>query len=176
METFIPIGDKEPAWDGNIYIKHGDKSYSRIPAQVKGKSVKSLPKNPSYKVSLVNLENYKRDGGIVYFVVFLLDDGTRAPYYRFLAPVDLKRYIQKAKGSSSTSITLEPLGPVVGELERLFIQFYYDCKRQTSFSSSDIMTLEEAIKNGYSLNYRIYGATSQEDAFKFMTNNYTMIR
>lgn len=175
LETYIPIGDKEPAWDGNIYIKHGDKGYSRIPTQVKGKTVKSLPKNPSYDVSVVNLENYKRDGGIVYFVVFQLKDGTRFPYFRFLAPVDLKRYIQNAKGKSKTSISLDPLEPVVGDLERSFIQFHYDCKRQTSFASDDIMTLDEAVKNGYSLNYRIYGATNQEEALRYMAHNYTYL-
>lgn len=175
LETFIPIGDKEPVWDGNIYIKHGNKRYSRILTQVKGKTVKSLPKNPSYDVSLVNLENYKRDGGIVYFVVFQLKDGTRFPYYRFLAPVDLKRYIQNGKGKSKISISLDPLGPVVGDLERSFIQFYYDCKQQTSFASNEIMTMDEAIKNGYSLNYRIYGATNQEEALRYMSNNYTYL-
>ena len=50
LTPHIPLGDKEPVWDGNIYIKHGNKGTSRIPAQVKGKTVKKLPKKFSCKL------------------------------------------------------------------------------------------------------------------------------
>lgn len=67
LTPYIPINDKEPVWDGHIYIKHGNKGFSRIPTQVKGKSAKRLPTKPTFSVKLVNLENYKRDGGVIFF-------------------------------------------------------------------------------------------------------------
>lgn len=80
LTPYIPINDKEPVWDGHIYIKHGNNGFSRIPTQVKGKSVKKLPKKTTFSVKIVNLENYKRDGGVIYFVVYII--GTeRFPYF-----------------------------------------------------------------------------------------------
>ena len=43
---------------------------------------------------------------------------------------------------SETAIALSPLGEVEGDLENQFIQFYFDCKKQTSTASSDILTME----------------------------------
>ena len=44
LSGFINNGDKEPCWDGNIYIyensSHSKKNIKRIPTQVKGKGVK----------------------------------------------------------------------------------------------------------------------------------------
>lgn len=171
LETFIPIGDREPAWDGNIYIMHGNKGYSRIPTQVKGKTVKKLPQKTTYKVNVSNLENYKRDGGLVYFVVYIIGN-QRFPYYALLAPLDLKRYIKKAQGCKSIAITLKPLGNVVGDLENQFIQFYYDCKQQTSFADSPVLNVGEAIEKGYSLNYTIHGIENREEAMKYAMSHY----
>jgi hypothetical protein len=80
LDPYIPTHDKEPVWDGNIYILHGNKGYSKIPSQVKGKCVKKLPTNPKFPITVVNLENYKRDGGVAYFVVFIIDN-EKHPYY-----------------------------------------------------------------------------------------------
>lgn len=171
LTPYIPTNDKEPVWDGNIYISHGNHGTSRIPTQVKGKTVKSLPSKPTYPVSVINLENYKRDGGVIYFVVFIIDNN-RFPYFKFLAPIDLKRYIKQAKGKSKVSIPLEPLGPVESDLENRFIQFYYDCKKQTSFTSNETLSLEEAIRKGYSLNYQVHGIQDQNDAFRYLTSHY----
>lgn len=170
LEPYIPIGDREPSWDGNIYIKHGSKSYSRIPTQVKGKMVNKIPLNPSYSISRTNLENYKRDGGLVYFVVYLIGE-KRYPFYRFLAPIDLQRYIKNTNGRNSVSVSLYPLEKVEGDLENKFIQFYFDCKKQTSFNHNSPILLEDAIDKGYSLNFQIHGVTNEEDALNYVMNN-----
>lgn len=174
LTPHIPLGDKEPVWDGNIYIKHGNKGTSRIPAQVKGKTVKKLPKKFSYPISLVNLENYKRDGGVVYFVVYQVD-GQKIPYFRFLTPIELKRFIKLANGKKETSIPLEPFGKVAGDLENRFIQFYYDCKKQTSFSNLDVLELKEALSKQYKLTYQVHGAKSEIEAMKYVMSHETYL-
>ena len=44
LSGFINEGDKEPCWDGHIYIhedsKRTKKNIKRIPTQIKGKAVK----------------------------------------------------------------------------------------------------------------------------------------
>lgn len=174
LTPYIPINDKEPVWDGHIYIKHGNKGFSRIPTQVKGKSAKRLPTKPTFSVKLVNLENYKRDGGVIFFVVYIIEN-IRYPYFKFLAPIDLKRIIKNAKGTSETVITLSPLGEVEGDLENQFIQFYYDCKKQTSTASSDILTMEDAIQKGYSISYQVHGIDDEIEAFRYATSHFTYL-
>lgn len=174
LDPYIPTHDKEPVWDGNIYILHGNKGYSKIPSQVKGKCVKKLSTNPKFPVTIVNLENYKRDGGVAYFVVFIIDNEKR-PYYHLLTPIDLKRYIKQANGQKEIAIPLRPLPEVTGEVENEFIQFFYDCKKQTSFSNNEVLSLEEVIKKGYPINYQIHGVTNSEDAAKYAASHYTYL-
>ena len=174
IKTFIPTNDKEPVWDGHIYICKSKGNYYRIPAQVKGKLCKHLPKKPSYPVSLINLRNYKRDGGILYFVVFI-QDNERFPFYASLAPLDLKRLIKQANGQASISIPLEPLPKVNNEFESELIEFYFDCKRQTSFSDSEVLTLDETIRKGYPITYRVHNASNQVDALLKLGDRYRYI-
>lgn len=174
LETYIPTNDKEPVWDGHIYIKHGNSGYSRIPTQVKGKGVKKLPAKTTFPVKLVNLENYKRDGGVIYFVVYITEDA-RYPYFKFLAPIDIKRIIKSAKGKAETAISLQPLGKVEGDLENQFVQFYYDCKKQTSTSSEDILSMEDAIEKGYTINFQVHDIPNEKEAYKYLTSHYTYL-
>lgn len=174
LTPYIPTNDKEPVWDGHIYIKHGNNGFSRIPTQVKGKCVKKLPKKPTYPVKIVNLENYKRDGGVIFFVVFITEN-ERFPFFKFLAPIDIKRVIRNAKGTSETAITLEPLCKVEGDLENQFIQFYYDCKKQTSTACSEILSMEDAIQKGYSISYQVHGIEDEQEAFKYATSHFTYL-
>lgn len=174
LKPFIPIQDKEPVWDGHIYINTSKGTYSRIPTQVKGKLCKSLPKKPSYPISILNLKNYKRDGGVLYFVVFIVGN-ERHPHYASLAPLDLRRLIKQAKGNASISVHLEPLPQVDNDFESEIIEFYFDCKRQTSFSDSKVLTLEDTIQKGYPITYRIHDAKNQVDALLRLGDRYRYI-
>ena len=133
-----------------------------------------MPKKTTFSVKIVNLENYKRDGGVVYFVVFITE-GKRFPYFKFLAPIDIKRIIKNAKGKSETAITLVPLGTVEGDLENQFIQFYYDCKKQTSTASSEILSMEDALQKGYSISYQVHGIDDELEAFRYATSHFTYL-
>lgn len=44
LTPYIPINDKEPVWDGHIYIKHGNNGFSRIPTQVRVKALRNYLK------------------------------------------------------------------------------------------------------------------------------------
>lgn len=163
LSAYLPIGDKEPVWDGNIYIKYDNGETSRIPAQVKGRTVKTLPNKPSFPVTVTNLQNYKRDGGVIYFVVYIIGN-QRYPFYNCLAPLDLKRYIKAANGKNVISIKLFPLENVVGQLEDLFINFDYDRKKQISFADKPILSLEEVKKKGYPIQFQYRTHTFQNKA------------
>lgn len=166
----IPIGDKEPEWDGHIYLQSlNQKITGRVPVQVKGKTVKRIPQKPSYSVSISSLQNYKSDGGVIYFVVYFMD-GERYPYYAKLAPIDFKRYIRNAKGHYTTNIRLKELPIDIKELESEIQDFYVDCKRQTSFANSPILTLDDAVNKKYKINFKASGFPNKESLLNNLYN------
>ena len=83
LSAFINEGDKEPSFDGSIYI-HADarktkEGIKKVPVQIKGtKRKKNLPKGSlKYTVSRIDLDNWLNHGGIVLFVVYIDNTGTQ---------------------------------------------------------------------------------------------------
>ena len=77
MAPYIKENDRMPIWDGEIilYSKDGHKAedvLGKISCQVKGKYKKDAPSNIKYNVKKYELENYLRDGGLIFFVVSLV--------------------------------------------------------------------------------------------------------
>ena len=81
---FINDNDKEPSWDGKVYIYKDknctkDNLIGRLPVQVKGKECDDLSKEEiSYSMNVVDLNNYLDDGGAI-----LLDVYKRQGYENF---------------------------------------------------------------------------------------------
>ena len=88
LAQFIADNDKEPSWDGFVYI-YGDKSKAksklkgRMPVQVKGTECDDHSKDTiSFKMPTVDLRNYLYDGGCILFVVYIGNHGlTNKIYY-----------------------------------------------------------------------------------------------
>ena len=105
IKSYITDNDKEPMWDGNIYVysvSGSDKKKDflfRIPVQVKSKLVTKFDnKFVSYPIEKVCLNGYFNDGGIIYFVVEIKvdEDGnyeTRI-FYKILSPSILKNILE----------------------------------------------------------------------------------
>ena len=97
LDQFIADNDKEPSWDGFVYI-YGDKSKKksnlkgRMPVQVKGTECDDHSKETiSFSMTTVDLRNYLYDGGCVLFVVYIGNCGlTNNIYYAELTPVKLR--------------------------------------------------------------------------------------
>ena len=94
LSSFINSGDKEPCWDGNIYIHEGKtrtkKNIKKVATQIKGKAVsKTSPKATiKYPISYDDLNAYMMNGGTMFFVVYLnKEDGSVIQiYYAELLP------------------------------------------------------------------------------------------
>ena len=156
FQPCISCGDKEPVWDGFLYLHSESKEIKRIPIQVKGKMCKSLPKKTSYPVRVTDLKNYLHDGGVLYCVVYIVEKGDEREkflHYAKLAPVDLKRFIKEANGQATISIPLRPFNKDGLEMEVEMTNFYNACKKQTSFVDAPIMSVEDAIQQGYCIKF-----------------------
>jgi hypothetical protein len=172
LEDYISQNDREPIWDGDIMIKWENGSTTKVYTQVKGKTVKQLPKKPTYPVCVSNLKNYKQDGGIAYFVVYIISTDECFFYYALLTPMKLQKFIELANGRGQVSIPLKSINTKSAqEFEIEFKGFDINCKRQTSFAGQRPMSLDEALKKGHKINIPLSECDNQEKAIEYILNN-----
>lgn len=154
LGPFINDNDKEPSWDGHVYIykdNHKDKNgVRRIPVQIKGTEKDDLSKMEiSFSVSSVDLNNYLDDGGVIFFVVYIGHDGQNSQiYYACLTPVKIRIFLEEAKGQASKSIKLSRFPLDNKKKEMIVINCWKDCQRQSSFTKAALYSLKELEQQG----------------------------
>ena len=152
LSQYINERDKEPIWDGFIYAyrnksKKNDDLIGRAPVQVKGQTVKRIsPKNPKYKVSITNLEKYRNDGGVLYFVVHIDADKNKKIYYAALQPFLINQYLRIAQGKKTISINLKELPDKPNDFENIVINFIEESQKQSISKTGKNWTIEEVEK------------------------------
>lgn len=154
IDTYIASNDKEPLWDGHIYLFNSDKQtsnniYGRIPAQLKACSKTSGKEEIKYGIKKAALNTFKRDGGVVYFVIYINNSVGKQIYYSCLTPLLIKKYLTAPGSSDSVQIKLRQLTQNKLQITEDLFQFHYDCKNQTSSADKPIVKIEEYFnKNG----------------------------
>lgn len=147
VSTFVAANDKEPLWDGHLYVygKGGRKNENlrgRIPVQVKGKVFKTLRPNFKFSVTLTALRNYRRDGGILYFVVQIVDTQEYV-FYKELSPVVLARIIKQHNGKKSVSLTFSPVPDSTSQLENMIVEMYANFSRQKVVATQEPVRFDQ---------------------------------
>ena len=105
----INWNDKEPSWDGNIYLYEDNSQKKgllrgRIPVQVKGTEVKRFSRKfHSFQMKLSDIKNYYYDGGVLFLVVEIIDTQNTKIFYKFLLPIELKRIMEEIKYNDKDS-------------------------------------------------------------------------
>ena len=153
LDQFIPDNDKEPFWDGSVYIyktkEHKKENFTgRMPVQVKGKECKDLSKSEvSFSVDLVDLKGYLTEGGTVFFVVYIANNGLlKKIYYNALTPIKIRMILESAKGQKTKTIKFKEFPTDNDEKANVFFSCYQNCQMQTSFSDAKLFSLEELRK------------------------------
>lgn len=154
LSPFINDNDKEPTWDGHVYI-YRDKSKKkdgvrRIPVQVKGTEKDNLSKAEiSFPVSTIELNSYLDDGGVVFFVVYIGHDGQHTQiYYASLTPIKIRILLHEAGGQASKSIKLNKFPSDKNKKEMIVINCWENCRRQASFAKANLYSIEELEQQG----------------------------
>lgn len=133
ITPWINKGDKEPMWDGALYIYKGedhsnDFLLGRVHCQVKGKETSENPGTITYYLTRPELLNYQRDGGVLFMVVHI-EHPNKPSYWAHLTPIELQEYLDKAKEQKGINIELVRM-PDITECECQLIEFYRHCQRQ----------------------------------------------
>lgn len=154
LSSFINEKDVEPVWDGNIYIyannKKSKKNIKRVPTQVKGEINNNLTAEEiSYSIEVADLEAYQRDGGVIFFVVYIDATGDNTQiYYASLLPVRLRSILSTKKGQISASFKLKKFPDDKETKTAIFLNFHDDMKKQTSFAQLPPISLEDLSQKG----------------------------
>lgn len=151
INPMIPLADKEPSWDGFLYLYPDDSMkketmIGRIPVQVKGKTgefVESL----SYCMKTSDLRNYMREGGCIYFVVLINDRQERKIFYRMLIPVELQNILKGKEQQKSINVKMKPLEGS-DDVYHSLVDFYHDMKKQTG-SPIKTLSLKDLVDGNY---------------------------
>lgn len=155
LDQFIADNDKEPSWDGFVYI-YGDKSKKkstlkgRMPVQVKGKECDDHSKETiSFSMTTVDLKNYLYDGGCVLFVVYIGNGGlTNKIYYAELTPVKIRQLLEKAKKQCNKTVLLKEFPSDSNKKATIFLNCLQNCQKQASFKEGKLLSLEELRDQG----------------------------
>lgn len=132
----INCGDREPLWDGFLYLYDSDEHNvntlkGRVACQVKGKDTSSRKSSESYYLSREELSNYLRDGGVMFFMVHVgLTEKTS--YWAMLTPVELRSMLKKLedKKTKGKTIKLARIPSNLNACEAEVFQFYQHCQMQ----------------------------------------------
>lgn len=183
LSPFINEGDKEPSWDGFIYAykdetKRKDRLTGRAAVQVKGLQRKNLrQKSISYSMERADIENYRTDGGVILFVVYIDSDMQEKIYYASLTPFYLNEVLRVAShGKRKPKLSLRSLPDSADELCNIVFNFIRDSKKQGIVRNGHIWTFEEVAKlfgqDNIELNFTYTGiGYDKSDPFSFLSKN-----
>ena len=172
MVPYIGTSTTFPVWDGDLIVYEPNKEHNSnkhidriIRVQVKGhlnKNDESFLENITYTVPVPDLNLYRRNGGVAYFVVCFNETTQESKIYQsLLTPEQLKKYIREAKRKKKTQITLN----VIPEDRQIFycrcLDFLRDCRLQNPYQDSSLSPIN-IISNALSFNLSGPGSTKDE--------------
>lgn len=179
LDQFIADNDKEPSWDGFIYVYKGkhhcnENFTGRVPVQVKGKLVKDMSKSQiSYSIDVSHLVSYKNDVGAILFVVYINRDNLydRKIYYETLTPVKIINYFKQINNQKNKSLKLREF-PNDNESKSIIItDFLYHSKKQSSFTTQKILSFDDLQNSNipYKFSIALSGSYINNHNFQYNT-------
>lgn len=154
ISQFIADNDKEPCWDGHLYLySTGENSKEhlrgRVPVQVKGTEVDQfLTKKWKYTLERDDLKAYLHEP--TFFIVCQIKKNSkeRKLFYRELLPDTVKNLLRDMDKQKSKRVLFHLLTDDLKEFEQQLLTFMHNSKKMISFADSKPFTMEDAAKKG----------------------------
>lgn len=154
IAPFIDENDKEPCWDGHLYVysdANKDKEHltGRVPVQVKGTEVKNFKcRKYSFSIDMNDLKAYLNEP--TFYIVCQIKKGTkeRKLFYRALLPSLVKNIIRVHSKQKTVAVRMEPFPQELHEFEDVLKVFVGDSRRQVSFANKNDFTMEQVKLRG----------------------------
>lgn len=162
LAPYISDKDKEPCWDGFIYIYQNAKkvigyAVNRVAVQIKGTEKVDFSKETiKARVDIADLRSYLNVYGTLYFVVYISGPESKI-YYVDFTPVRIKDILGRATEKQKTiGVELQELPQDIKEIESIVINFADHCKRQASFSDTKLVTMDELFTTKEPLSFSLF--------------------
>ena len=146
LDPNILYNDKTASWDGNILVYQAvpfvkSQLRAKIPTQVKTRTFAKYKRK--YPVSVVDLNNYKKDGSILYFLVQIVNDNYKI-FYAKLFLIDLERLISMAKKQQTISISFAEFPEDIKSIQAI-IEDYIDTANKQKQLLPEVFDLDTFI-------------------------------
>ena len=147
---YIGTASTCPLWDGELLIYNDDNNSNHtfdriIKVQVKGhiyKSTNKLPSKITYSILVSDLNHYRKNGGIGFFVVYFKEETKESRiYYSLLTPEKLKEYIRNSSGKNKTRVSFTSIPDDNKRFYFYCINFLNNRDWQASFQTEDLSPL-----------------------------------
>lgn len=150
ISPFLNENDKEPCWDGHLYV-YSDPSKSkknlsgRVPVQIKGTIVKRfVTKKYKFSVDVSDLKAYKTEPTVYVVCQQKEHSKERMLFYRFFLPETVKNILKGKESQGSIKVLFHEIPQDLVEFENRIKVFMGDRKKQLSFVDSKPFTLDDA--------------------------------
>ena len=186
MSQYLSENDKEPTWDGHIYLyknahKIKDNQIGRIPVQVKGTEVFRFKRTKfKFSIKTVDLKAYLLEPTV--YVVCQEKKGSmdRELFYRFFLPETVKKILSGHKGQTSISVMMKPL-PDSDTFSEMLQMFLTDRTKQLGFAHKQSPSMQAVMERGLQIQLsmpkkfpdiaHMYGYLSQNETFLYAKND-----
>lgn len=182
LKDYINMNDKEPIWDGAVYVYNDKKKSnegfnSRVPVQIKGRKVKKLQKDTiKFNISHKEMKSYRDEGGCIYVVYHYDNEGNSKMYITKLLPFMINRLIDIFLKRPNVTFELKLIPDDIKKLEGIFFIFIAERKKQKLSEDGHNWTVEEIIKKygkdnwKYGFSYSSLGY-DRNDPFSYLKEN-----
>lgn len=154
ISQYIPENDKEPFWDGHLYLynnpcKSKDYFIGRVPAQVKGTEVKKFTiQKYKFSIDMVDLKAYLHEPTIYIVCQEKENSKERELFYRCLLPETVKHIINGHPKQKSVKVLMHPIPKDLKEFEQTVIIFHENSKKQISYADAKPFTMDDVRMRG----------------------------
>ena len=152
ISQYLADNDKEPCWDGHLYLYDGEgKSkknlLGRVPIQVKGTEVEHF-KTKSGNLSWRNLIYKLIYTNLLFFIVCQIKKNSkeRKLFYRELLPCSVQKLLKDMGKKESRQTLFHLLNTDLKEFEDKLLVFMNNSRKVLSFVNSAPMTMDDVFK------------------------------
>ena len=154
ISQYLADNDKEPCWDGHLYLYDGEgKSkknlLGRVPIQVKGTEVEHFKtKKWKFKLEKSDLQAYLHEP--TFFIVCQIKKNSkeRKLFYRELLPCSVQTLLKDMGKKESRQTLFHLLNTDLKEFEDKLLVFMNNSRKMLSFVNSAPMTMDDVFKRG----------------------------
>lgn len=179
ISPFLKEGDKEPCWDGHLYlyssgIKDKDHLIGRVPVQIKGIEVnRFITKDFKFRLEKVDLKAYLNEP--TFFIVCQIKKNSkeRKLFFRELLPPFVNKLLRDIKNQESRKTLFHPLTEDLADFENQICLFLDHSKRMVSFARAESLSMKDAVKKGIK-EFSFIAPTrisNKLDLFKFLSTH-----